>query len=121
MTKTQGQQLADSLRSNFRIGGRTRRYRGGLDMHDEMIEALANATNYPGYYTGKRHELFTAAHGVVLSWIKHVKGCRIDGTLAYRISRLTPYQFASLLGQMMDAGVTNCGEGERFFSEMARN
>lgn len=48
------------------------------------------------------------------------EGYRIPGILAYRISQMTPWQFAGFLGEMVDAGVTNVGEGEVFFSKMAR-
>jgi hypothetical protein len=33
---------------------------------------------------------------------------------------MTAYRFAALLGQMVDAGVECTGDGERFFSTMAR-
>jgi hypothetical protein len=117
---TQGRELATSLRKCFRIGSRTRRYRDGADLHSEMIEALRNATVYPGYYQGARHDLFTAAWGVVSAYEKHVGGYRIDGVLRMKIVGLTPYAFAALLGDMLDAGVRTTGDGERFFSEMAR-
>ena len=84
-------------------------------MHAEMIEALRNATYYPGYYSGERNNLFTAAYGVLLSYDKHVAGYRIDGALRYKITSMSPYAFASLLGEMLDAGITNVGEGEAFF------
>jgi hypothetical protein len=118
-TQTKGRKLADSLRKNFGVGTRTRRYRNGADLHADMIEALRNATSYPGYYSGERHDLFTAAYGVLLSYDKHVGGYRIDGALRYRITQLSPYAFAGLLGDMLDAGVTNVGEGETFFRNMA--
>lgn len=120
MGMTKGRKLADSLRKNFSIGARTRRYRGG-DLHADMIEALRNATFYPGYYADERHDLFAAAYGVYLAYVKHVDGYRIDGVLRARISQLSPYRFAALLGEMFDAGVTTTGEGERFFAEMARH
>jgi hypothetical protein len=117
---TQGHELAASLRKCFQIGTRTRRYRNGVDLHADMIEALRNATVYPGYYQGARHDLFTAAWGVVAAYKKHVDGFRIDGVLRMKIVGLTPYQFAALLGDMLDAGVKTTGDGEQFFSEMAR-
>jgi hypothetical protein len=115
---TQGRKLADSLRKNLGIGTRSRRYRKGADLHSEMIEALRNATVYPGYYTGERHALFAAAWGVFLNWDKHVNGHRIDPTLSRKIAEMSPYRLASLLGEMLDAGVTNAGEGERFFQNL---
>lgn len=118
---TQGRELANSLRKCFQVGTRTRRYRAGNDLHADMIEALRNATVYPGYYQGARHDLFAAAWGVYNAYLKHVEGYRIDGVLRMRITSLTPYAFAALLGDMLDAGVQTTGDGERFFANMARN
>jgi hypothetical protein len=117
-TQTQGRKLADHLRMNFGVGTRTRRYRNGSDLHADMIDALQNATVYPGYYTGERNDLFTAAWGVMLAYSKHVTGYRIDGVLRQRITSMTPYQFAALLGDMQDADVQTTGDGERFFAQM---
>jgi hypothetical protein len=33
---------------------------------------------------------------------------------------MTAWQFADMLGRMVDAGVTCTGDGERFFAQMAR-
>ena len=115
---TQGRKLADSLRRNFAVGPRTRRYRSG-DIHEQMIDALRNATFYPGYYTGERNELFTAAYGLMLAYEKHVSGYRIDGILRASIVGLTPWHFAALLGKMLDAGVRTTGDGERFFAQLS--
>lgn len=119
-TATQGRKLAESLRKNFGVGTRTRRHRAGGDLHADMIDALQNATVHPGYYTGERNDLFAAAWGVMLAYGKHVTGYRIDGVLHRRITTMSPYRFAALLGDMLDAGVQTTGDGERFFAEMAR-
>lgn len=119
-TKTQGQELTDTLRRYFSVGTRTRRYRKGLNLNEAMLEAIQVATTYAGYYTGDTNRAFQSAWMVYVAYSKHVGGYRIDGTLRRRITEMTPYQFAALLGRMVDAGVTNCGEGERFFAEMAR-
>jgi hypothetical protein len=34
------------------------------------------------------------------------------------INALSPYQFCNLLGRMVDAGITNVGEGEQFFAQL---
>lgn len=117
--KTAGQELTAELRRYFKVGARTRRYRNGADLHESMIEALQTATIYPGCYSQHTNDVFASAWGVYLSYTKHVGGYRIDGMLRYRISQMTPYQFAALLGQMLDAGVQTTGDGERFFGEMA--
>lgn len=119
-TKTRGQELALTLRRHFRIGTRTRRYRNGIDLHEVILEALANATHYPGYYTGETHRVFTSAWAVYCSYRKHVDGYRIDGRLRYKISLMSAWAFTALLGEMVDAGVETVGDGERFFAEMAR-
>lgn len=38
--------------------------------------------------------------------------------VAYQIEMMSPWQFAGLLGSMIDAGVTNTFEGEEFFQNM---
>ncbi len=123
-TKTAGQTLADTLRANFNIGTRTSRFGKVLgyrtDLHNAMIEAIENAVQLPGYYSPEKTDVFRTAWGAAMSYRKHVGGYRIDGTLAYRINSLSAYQFAALLGRMVDAGVATTGDGERFFSDMAR-
>lgn len=122
-TKTTGQALADELRRYFRIGTRTRRYRTvsgyRTDLHADMIEALHFAATMPGYYSENTHNLLRPGFGAHLSWAKHVDGHRINSVLRWRLGEMTPYQLAGLLGRMVDAGVTNAGEGERFFRQVA--
>jgi hypothetical protein len=85
-----------------------------------MIEAIHFAATRPGYYTDRTHDALHPAYGAALAYTKHVTGYRISGTLAYHINSLSPWHFAALLGDMVDAGVTNTGEGERFFQAMTR-
>lgn len=120
MTKTAGQQLAATLRRIKNVGPRTRSYRDGIDVKAEMIESIRNEWMYPGYYQGATADALRTGFPALLSWDKHVEGYRIDGELRYQITLLTPYQFAGFLGQMIDAGVANVGDGERFFSGPAR-
>jgi hypothetical protein len=121
-TKTSGQVLADTLRKNFGVGTRTGR-RGKVfgyttDLHVAMVEAIENAVQYPGFYSPEKTEILREAWGAATSYRKHVGGHRIDGALAFRINGLSAYRFAALLGQMVDASVTNTGEGERFFADL---
>jgi hypothetical protein len=120
MTQTPGQELTATLRRYFGIGTRTRRYRNGTDLHAEMLAAICLAAQYPGCYGQATQDAFHAGYGVALAYDKHVGGYRIDGSLRFRISEMSPWHFAALLGQMLDAGVQTTGDGERFFSEMAR-
>jgi hypothetical protein len=118
-----GQLLAAALRQTFRVGTRTRRY-GTLfghrtDLHNAMVEAIENATQLPGYYSAEKTEILRTAWGAARSYRKHVGGYRIDGLLAQHINGLSAYQFAALLGRMVDAGVATTGDGERFLDAMA--
>ena len=115
---TKGQELAATLRKSFSVGPRTRHHRDGMDLRTEMLDAIRNAVYYPGYYGPEKTAIYRTAIGSVTSYDKHVDGYRIDGMLRYRITSMSPWQFAGLLGQMVDAGVTNVGEGERFFQRM---
>lgn len=115
---TKGQELAATLRNSFRINSRSHTYRDGMDLRTEMLDAIRNATYYPGYYSAEKTAIYREAIGAVQSYEKHVDGFRIDGVLRYRITSMSPWQFAGMLGQMVDAGVSNVGEGERYFTAM---
>ncbi len=118
MHTTTGQQFAAALRTSFRINGKSRDRRDGGSIKADMLESVENAVQFEGYYGPERTELSRAAFGAVQSHRKHVEGYRIDGMVAYEISKLTPYQFAGYLGAMIDAGVTNCGQGEVYYARM---
>lgn len=128
MTTTQntaGQELAATLRRYFHIGARTRhtrtdRYGCRQNLHHDMIEALHFAAQYPGYYSERIEAAFRPGFGAALAYDKHVSGYRIDGMLRLAITSMSPWNFAGLLGEMVDAGVTCTGEGERFFADMNR-
>ena len=124
-TQTPGQELTATLRRYFSVGARSRRYRKDLygtrqDLHRDMLEALCNAAQYPGYYSPAQEAALHPGFGAALAYEKHIGGYRVSGTLIAQINAMSPWRFAALLGQMVDAGVTCTGEGERFFSEMAR-
>jgi hypothetical protein len=123
MTTTQstaGQNLTATLRRYFSVGARTRRFRDRRDLHAEMIEAISLAAQYPGYYCQGTQDALHAGFGAALAYDKHVRGYRIDGALAGQINAMSPWRFAALLGEMVDAGVENTGAGEQFFAGMAR-
>lgn len=117
---TNGQALTATLRKSYRIGPRTRITRDGMNLKAAMLESIQNAVQYPGYYGEERTRLSKAAYGTWISYVKHVEGYRIPGTLRFQIDQMSPYAFAGFLGQMVDSGVTNAGEGEAFFLQMAR-
>ena len=120
MTTTAGQDLTATLRRYFSVSARSRRYRKGQDLHTEMVEALMYAAQYPGYYAERTQDALHSGFGTALAYEKHVRGYRVSGTLAAQINAMSPWEFAALLGQMVDAGVETTGAGETFFSEMAR-
>jgi hypothetical protein len=122
---TPGQNLTAVLRHYFSVGTRTRRHRrdryGNMsDLHLDMVEAIIEGTQNRGLFTPNIEGALVPGYGAALSYEKHVQGYRIDCTLNRQINDMSPWRFAALLGQMVDAGITNTGEGERYFSEMAR-
>lgn len=122
--QTAGKVLAATLRRMFGVGTRTGRY-GKIfgvrsDLHVEMVEAIEKAVTLPGYYSAERTETLRTAWGSIMSYRKHYAGHRMDPVLRWHISKLSAYQFAALLGRMVDAGVTTTGDGETFFADMAR-
>lgn len=120
MAITTGQRFAKDMRKNLGIGTRTRLRRRGLNLRVSILEAVQNATYTSGYYTLAREELFREAAAAMRSYEAHIAGYRVNGDLIAHINAMTPWQFCNLLGQMIDAGVTNTGQGERFFREMGQ-
>lgn len=115
---TKGQQFAKDMRKNHGIGTRTRRRRLGRDLHAEILESIRNAVYYPGYYSEQREAIFRDAFAAQLSYDKHIAGYRVDGMLIAHVNAMTPWQFCNLLGDMIDAEISNVGEGEQFFSDL---
>ena len=120
---TDGQAVTAELRRYFRIGTRTRRYRtspvgGRDDLHARMIEEIEAVCVYgPGF---PRAAALKPARGAALSYEKHYLDYRMNPLLRRHIELMSPWRFSALLGEMVDAGVTNVGQGEQFFREMAR-
>ena len=119
-TQTAGQALTTTLRTYFHVNVRTRRVRKGQNIPAAMLEMMQIANTYPGYYSEAQHAALRGSYALLLSWQKHVEGYRIDGMLRYRLTAMTPWEFSALLGQMLDAGITNVGQAETFFANMAR-
>jgi hypothetical protein len=111
-TDTAGQ----TLRRYFRIGPRTRRFRDGRDLHAAMIEAIRNASIYPGFYTEGTETPLRRAFGVANAYEKHVAGYRLPGEQIAAIAAMSPYHFAALIDRMVADNVTNSGEAERWFA-----
>src|ERR1035438_8816929 len=109
MTTTAGQDLTATLRRYFSVGTRSPRnrkdrYGDRRDLHRDMLEALCNAAQFPGYYSQATQDALHAGFGAALAYGKHIGGYRVSGTLIAQINAMTPWRFAALLGQMVDAG-----------------
>lgn len=123
-TLTAGQIFARDMRKNWGIGTRTRRFDrrkiGGTDFHGSIIESVQNATYENGYYSEQRQSVFRTASAAMFSYNKHIAGHRANTNVITYINSLTPWQFCNLLGEMVDANITNVGEGERWFADLSR-
>jgi hypothetical protein len=118
MEMTKGQQFAKVMRKNLGIGTRTRRFRKGVDLHADILECIQHAVFDAGWYQPEREELFRAAFGAWQSYDKHIAGYRANTNVISHVNALSPWQFCSLLGEMVDAEITNVGQGERFFAQL---
>jgi hypothetical protein len=119
--QTPGTTLTAELRHYFHIGSSTRHYRKSRlgnrqDLHNEMVEAIESAAAYAGYFHQPMQDALTNAGPVACSYRKHVGGYRLNGNIIAAINSLSPWQFAAFLGQMVDAGISNVGEGEQFLN-----
>jgi hypothetical protein len=118
---TPGQLFARTMREYLGIGTRTRTRRLGLNLHDEILEAVQRASYEAGYHTPDRQAIFGTASSACRSYEKHIRGYRAHGNVIAHINQLSPWQFCALLGEMVDADITNVGEGERWFADLARS
>jgi hypothetical protein len=118
MKMTKGQQFAKTMRITLDIGTRTRRYRKGVDLHAAILDAINETNLYPGCRSEQTEAILRTAYGAWMSYQKHIAGYRVDGALIAHVKALTPYRFCALLGDMVDADITNVGEGEQFFVQM---
>lgn len=121
---TKGQIFAREMRSYLQIGPRTRRFSSKKwieDGHRDVLHLIAEANNNPGMRNADREAVFQTAYAALCSWEKHIDGYRADARLVAHINSMTPHQFCGLIGEMIDAEITNVGQGERFFADMARS
>jgi hypothetical protein len=120
---TKGQIFAREMRSYLHIGARTRRFNSKKwqqDGHRDVLNLIAEANNNPGLRNADSEAIFRTASAALRSWEKHIDGYRANASLVAHINSMTPYQFVGLIGDMIDAGISNVGEGEAFFAEMGR-
>jgi hypothetical protein len=117
---TTGQTVTKTLRKVLHIGARTRRYRDGEDLYARMLEAVTLAATLPGYWLPATQEALRPGFMAACAHNKHVQGGRVTGALVHHITTLSPWAFAAYLGEMVDAGITNVGQAEIWYSEKAR-
>lgn len=115
---TEGQQFTATMRSYLSVGPRTRTYRNGENIKARVLEILETNSQYAGYYNEAQTAAFKPATAVAYAWRKHIEGYRIDPIVVAKLAALSPYRFIALLGDMVDAGVTNAGEGETYFNSL---
>lgn len=119
---TSGQQFTATIRRVMHIGPRTKRHRksalirGSQDVIADIRETITYAATVPGYYTEATSSALAPGFAAVNSWSKHVDGGRINSVQCSYLTSLSPWEFTALLGEMVDAGITNVGEGERWFA-----
>lgn len=119
---TKGQIFAREMRSYLHIGARTRRFNSKKwieDGHRDVLHLIAEANNNPGMRNADREAIFLTASAALHSWEKHIDGYRANAVLVAHINSMTPHQFVGLLADMIDAEISNVGQGERFFAAMA--
>lgn len=110
---TTGQTFATALRKTHNIGPRTRWSRNGQDysgaweLRTAMTWTIQNAEAGDPLHVG---------YHVIYGWLKHVDGGRIDAVQSAALRQLSPYRWAVLLGEMIDAGIGNAGEAERWYA-----
>jgi hypothetical protein len=118
-TQTAGQKLTATLTSTLHIGSRTRNRRGRTNLRNEVIETIQTAITYPGYWTKDRQDAIATGWTAVNAYRKHIEGGRADTIVCWYVREgMSPYQFAKLLGRMVDAGITTVFEAEAFFSSL---
>jgi len=118
---TKGQIFAREMRAHLHIGARTRRFdskKWQQDGHRDVMQTIADSNNY--LTDSDRDAIFQTAFSALCSWEKHIAGGRADATLVAHINSMPPQQFVGLIADMIDAEITNVGQGEQFFADMAR-
>ncbi|MEV8639469.1 hypothetical protein AB0395_48300 [Streptosporangium sp. NPDC051023] len=109
-SQTPGQALTAALRTRLHIGSRTRRYRRSHDLFAAALAAIRRAD---------MEDVLAPGYPVLWSWEMHVEGGRVDIEQRAYLTTLTAWDFTAILGDMIDAGVSSIGEGERYFADRA--
>ena len=118
-TMKAGQAMAVTLRKYFSITKYTPRWRNGENMIGKILQAVTTATYTPDAYSYPVSENLRAGYNVVLTYYKRVCGYRLPTRQIIELNQMKPYEVTDLLAQMVDDGVTNCGEAEEWFRGIA--
>ena len=117
VNKTQGQRFAKCACSYFSVGPRTLRYRDGVNLVDRIRTEVYNGACNRGYFSDIVSQGLDPAFHTLTAWEKHVECRRLSSDLLEVLLQVRPYQFVKLIGDMIDDGVTNSAEAERWFRE----
>jgi hypothetical protein len=118
-TQTAGQKFTATLTKTLRIGSRTRNRRGVYNLRQEIVETVQTAATLPGYWTAERQEAMAAGYTAINAYRKHIEGARLDSIVCWYVrEHLSPYQFAKLMGRMIDANISTVYQAESFFSSL---
>jgi hypothetical protein len=118
-TTTASREFAATATRYFSMNSRTRRYRKGADLHAEIAEAVFLAATMPGYYTEATQRALATAYAAVTGYQKHILGYRARPETCRKVAEMSPAQFVGMLADMIDSGVSNMGDAERYFQAMA--
>lgn len=113
---TKGQEFAKTITRLNQVGGRTRRYRKGADLFNLMLDDVQTAVSYPNAFSEASTKALTSGWTAVTAYYKHIDGCRARPELCAAVKSLSPYRFAQFLGRMIDAGISNMHEAERWLA-----
>lgn len=118
-TQTAGQKLTATLTKTLHIGSRTRNRRGIYNLREEIVDTVQTAATLPGYWTADRQQAMATGYTAINAYRKHIEGGRVDTIVCWYVREgMSPYQFAKLLGRMVDAGITTVYQAEAFFSSL---
>lgn len=118
-TQTAGQKFTATLVKTLHIGSRTRNRRGIYNLREEIIDTVQTAATLPGYWTAERQQAMAAGYTAINAHRKHIEGARLDSMVCWYVREgMSPYQFAKLLGRLIDANITTVYQAESFFSSL---
>jgi len=118
---TKGTELTRALRKAHRIGPRTRWNRDGWTalgnhrLRDDIVDRIDTATLYPGSYSDEVTVVLWTAVPVLRHWDKYVGGRRINSVQSAVLENISPWEWTALLGEMVDADLSNSAEAEMWF------